>query len=48
MSASPGATGLLWLWATVADLGPAVNQSTQPRLLVLLGQVMPVRKPTLS
>jgi hypothetical protein len=23
MSACPGALGLLWLWATVTDLGPA-------------------------
>ena len=28
MSASPGAMGLLWLWAA-ADVGPAANRSTQ-------------------
>jgi hypothetical protein len=30
VSAGPGAMGLLWLWATVADLGPEANRGTQP------------------
>lgn len=27
MNTDPGATGLLWLWATVASLGPGGSQT---------------------
>jgi len=30
MSAGPGAAGLLWLWAAVADLGHGDDQERRP------------------
>jgi hypothetical protein len=39
MSTSPGAAGLLWLWAAVAELGPGDPQSSRPaqRPIVIMG-----------
>jgi hypothetical protein len=31
MSTGPGAAGLLWLWATVAELGPGDPPDPPPR-----------------
>ena len=31
MSTGPGAAGLLWLWATVAELGPGDPPEPPPR-----------------
>ena len=31
MSTGPGAAGLLWLWAAVADLGPGGEPEQPPR-----------------
>ncbi len=43
MNTGPGATGLLWLWAVVAELGPGDSPEppSRPRPLVIMRLVCP-------